>query len=95
MRKYEMMYVLRPELSEEAVAAVVEKLKNIVTSEGGEITAFKEMGKRRLAYEIKHLKEGIYFLMNFDATQALVAELERITRITDEVIRYLIIREDE
>jgi len=95
MRKYEMMYVLRPDLTEENIAAVVDKLKNLVTDQGGEITAFKEMGKRRLAYEIKHLKEGFYFLKNFDATPEIVAELERITRISDEVIRYLVFRIDE
>lgn len=95
MRKYEMMYVLRPDLTEENVSAVVDKLKNLVTDQGGEITEFKEMGKRRLAYEIKHLREGIYFLMNFDATPEIVAELERITRISDEVIRYLVFRVDE
>ncbi len=95
MRKYEMMYVLRPDLTEESTTAVVDKIKNLVTDQGGEITAFKEMGKRRLAYEIKHLREGVYFLMNFDATPEIVAELERITRISDEVIRYLVFRIDE
>lgn len=95
MRKYEMMYVLRPDLTEENTAVLVDKLKNLVTEPGGEITGFKEMGKRRLAYEIKHLREGVYFLMNFDATPEIVAELERITRISDEVIRYLVFRVDE
>jgi len=94
MRKYEMMYVLRPDLTEENIALIVEKLKNVIINQGGEITAFKEMGKRRLAYEIKHIKEGFYFLKNFDATPEIVAELERITRISDEVIRYLVFRVD-
>lgn len=95
MSKYEMMYVLRPDLTEEKIAEVVEKFKNIIINQGGEITAFKEMGKRRLAYEIKHIKEGFYFLKNFDATPEIVAELDRVTRITDEVIRFLIFRVDQ
>lgn len=95
MRKYEMMYVLHPDLTEDAAAALVEKLKNVVTNNGGEITEFKEMGKRRLAYEIKKVRDGIYFLMNFDADQKASAELDRITRISDGVIRHLIFRIDE
>lgn len=95
MRKYEMMYVLRPDLNEESITAIVEKLKGIITNTGGEITEFKEMGKRRLAYEIMHLHEGIYFLKYFDATPEIVAEVDRVTRISDEIIRYLIFRVEE
>lgn len=94
MRKYEVMYILRPTLEQEAVQATVEKFKGIM-SNGGEITNHQDMGKRRLAYEINKIREGFYFLVNFQATPAVVAELERIMKISDEVIRYLIVREDE
>ena len=89
MRKYEVMYILRPELEQEAVQALVEKFQGIIQN-GGEITKHDVMGKRRLAYEINKIRDGIYVLVNFTATPEVVAELERILKISDEVIRYLI-----
>ncbi|GAA0398864.1 30S ribosomal protein S6 [Paenibacillus motobuensis] len=92
MRKYEVMYILRPELEQEAVQALVEKFQGIIQN-GGEITKHDVMGKRRLAYEINKIRDGIYILVNFTATPEVVAELERILKISDEVIRYLITKD--
>ncbi|WMT41013.1 30S ribosomal protein S6 [Paenibacillus sp. D2_2] len=92
MRKYEVMYILRPELEQEAVQALVEKFQGIIQN-GGEITKHDVMGKRRLAYEINKIRDGIYVLVNFTATPDVVAELERILKISDEVIRYLITKD--
>lgn len=92
MRKYEMMYIVRPELDEEAVQAVGEKFQGIINN-GGEVTNYNVMGKRRLAYEIKKYRDGIYVLINFTATPDTVKELDRIVRITDEVIRYIIVQD--
>ncbi|MCJ8013051.1 30S ribosomal protein S6 [Paenibacillus sp. KQZ6P-2] len=89
MRKYEVMYIIRPDVEQEAVQAVVEKFQGIISS-GGEITKHEVMGKRRLAYEIKKFRDGTFVLVNFSATPEVVAELERIMKISDEVIRYLI-----
>ncbi|ANF95066.1 MULTISPECIES: 30S ribosomal protein S6 [Paenibacillus] len=89
MRNYEVMYILRPEMEQEAVEALNERFKGIITTDG-EITKHDVMGKRRLAYEIKKIRDGIYVLVNFTATPAVVAELERIMKISDDVIRYLI-----
>ncbi|MDN4618461.1 30S ribosomal protein S6 [Paenibacillus sp. PsM32] len=89
MRNYEVMYILRPELEQEAVDAAVEKFKGIITN-GGEITKHDVMGKRRLAYEIKKIRDGIYVLVNFQSAPEVVAELERLMKISDDVIRYLI-----
>jgi len=89
MRKYEVMYILRPDLEQEAVEAVTEKFKGII-SNGGEITKHEVMGKRRLAYEIQKLREGIYVLVNFNAAPEIVNELDRVLRISDEVIRFLV-----
>jgi len=89
MRKYEVMYILRPDLEQEAVQSVVEKFQGII-SNGGEITKHEVMGKRRLAYEIQKLREGIYVLVNFNANPEVVDELNRVLRITDEVIRHLV-----
>lgn len=93
MRKYEVMYILRSELEQEAVQAAVEKFANIITSNGGEITKSDLMGKRRLAYEINKMRDGIYVLVHFNAEPAVVAELDRIMKISDEVIRSLIVND--
>lgn len=89
MRKYEVMYIIRPDIEQEAVQAAVEKFQGII-SNGGEITKHDVLGKRRLAYEIKKFRDGHYVLVNFNAEPAVVAELERLMKISDEVIRYLI-----
>lgn len=89
MRKYEVMYIIRPDIEQEAVQAAVEKFQGII-SNGGEITKHDVQGKRRLAYEIKKFRDGVYVLVNFNAEPAVVAELERLMKISDEVIRYLI-----
>ncbi|GIO85494.1 30S ribosomal protein S6 [Paenibacillus faecis] len=92
MRKYEVMYIIRPDVEQEAVQATVEKFQGIIQN-GGEITKHDVMGKRRLAYEINKIRDGIYVLVNFTATPEVVAELERILKISDEVIRYLITKD--
>ncbi|GGF95356.1 30S ribosomal protein S6 [Paenibacillus albidus] len=89
MRKYEVMYIIRPDIEQEAVQAAVEKFQGII-SNGGEITKHDVQGKRRLAYEIKKFRDGVFVLVNFTAEPAVVTELERIMKISDEVIRYLI-----
>lgn len=92
MRKYELMYIIRPDLEQEAVQAAVEKFQGIIQN-GGEITKHDVMGKRRLAYEINKIRDGVYVLVNFTAAPQVVAELERILKISDEVIRYLITKD--
>ncbi len=95
VNKYETIYVIRPNLEEEAVKAVVEKFNNLIVQEGGQIDNVDEWGKRRLAYPIDDLKEGFYILMNFSAPPALPQELERVFKITDDILRYLTIRIEE
>lgn len=95
MNKYESIYVIRPNLEEEAIKAIVEKFSNLITQEGGTVENVDEWGKRRLAYPIDDLKEGYYVLMNFSAASTVPQELERVYKITDDIIRYLTIREDE
>lgn len=95
MRKYEVMYILRPDLQEEAYKASVERFASILTSDGGEIEKAQEMGKKRLAYEINDYREGFYVLVNFQAEPKVVSELERVMKISDDVVRYLIVREEE
>ncbi|MBJ8191526.1 30S ribosomal protein S6 [Bacillus cereus] len=90
MRKYEVMYIIRTDIEQEVVQAAVEKFQGIISNGGGEITKHDVLGKRRLAYEIKKFRDGSFVLVNFTAEPAVVTELERIMKISDEVIRYLI-----
>lgn len=92
MRKYEIMYIVRTDLEEEAVQAVVEKIQGIINN-GGEVTKHNVMGKRRLAYEINKHRDGVYVLVNFTATPEVVKELDRVIRISDEIIRYMIVQD--
>ena len=95
MRNYETMFVLHPDLDEEQTQASIDKYSAIITGGGGEVTKVEIWGKRRLAYEGKKLREGIYVLCHFSAGADLPLELERNFKISDDVIRYLIVREGE
>ncbi|MBO8127845.1 MAG: 30S ribosomal protein S6 [Peptococcaceae bacterium] len=95
MRAYEVMYILRPDLDEENIQAMVDKFQGIVTDHGGEVTELDKWGKRRLAYEINHVHDGYYVVMKFKADGDIAKELDRVLKITDGVMRHLIIREDD
>ena len=88
--KYEVLYVIDPAVGEEGIAALVEKFKALVEG-NGTITSIDEWGKRRLAYPINDLMEGYYVLMTFDAKPDLPAELDRVFKITEGILRSLII----
>ena len=94
MAKYESMYILKPDLEDEAKDALVAKFQDIVKNGGGEIEKVDEWGKRKLAYPINYIGEGYYVLMYFSAPAELPAELERNYRITDEVMRFIVINLD-
>lgn len=87
--KYECMYILNPNLTEEETAAIVEKFKALVEA-NGTLDEMEEMGKRKLAYEINYLTEGYYVLVKFTSGPDFPAELDRVLGITDGVIRSLI-----
>ena len=91
---YEAVYILDPALSEEATAALVAKFKSVVEA-NGTVSEVDEWGKRRLAYPINDLMEGYYVLMTFNAAAEVPAELDRVFRITDSVMRSMIICKDE
>mgnify|MGYP000448860075 FL=1 len=92
--KYELMYIINPNLSEEETAAVVEKFKALV-EQNGTLEEMEEMGKRKLAYEINYISEGYYVLVKFTSGPDFPAELDRIFGITDGVIRSLITKRPE
>ena len=88
--KYEVLYVLNPNLTEEETAGIVEKIKTLIEQNNGTIDEQNEWGKRKLAYEINYLTEGYYVLVKFTSGPELPAELDRILGITDGVIRSLV-----
>jgi len=91
--KYETLFIINPDLDEESTKAVVDKFKNLLET-SAELENIDEWGKRRLAYKIMDKSEGYYVLANFSAVSDFPRELERIYKITDEIIKYLIIKKD-
>ncbi|HHY13715.1 MAG TPA: 30S ribosomal protein S6 [Thermoanaerobacterales bacterium] len=90
MRDYELLFIIDSSLEEEEIKNEVERFKTLIEDGGGEVTEINEWGTRRLAYTIKDKNEGYYVLMHVNAEPAVVQDLERVFKITDEVIRYLI-----
>lgn len=91
---YETMYILRPDLVEEQVEQAISKYQNLIREQGAEQIEIQHRGKRRLAYEIKRQREGIYIQMNYKGPGTLIAPLERSMRLSEEVIRYLTIKQE-
>lgn len=81
MRKYEVMYIIRPNIDEESKKAVIERFNNVLTSNGAEITGTKDWGKRRLAYEINDFRDGFYQIVNVQSDAAAVQEFDRLAKI--------------
>lgn len=92
MNNYEVLYILNSEQDDETIAAQAEKFAGLVTANGGEIVKMDKWGRRRLAYPINFKNEGYYVLMNIKAGSELPAELERNFRISDEVMRYIVVK---
>lgn len=97
VRHYEAMYIVDAETPDEGLEPIIEKYKKIVADGGGEVVeAGKwERGRRPMAYEISKKREGIYILMQFQSDAAVPKELDRIFRISDDVIRHLVVRQNE
>ena len=91
---YETMYILRPDLGEEQVSQQVSKYQTFIQEQGADQIEIQNRGKRRLAYEIGKNREGIYIQMNYQGPGALIAPLERSMRLSEEVIRYLTIKQE-
>jgi small subunit ribosomal protein S6 len=95
MHEYELVYILHPDLPEEDLTALMERISTLATSQQAEIKSQERWEKRRLAYEIKRKREGTYVVMELRASAAAVHEMDRILKITDGVLRHLITRADE
>ncbi len=94
MRNYEAMIILQPGMEEEARTALVEKIQNIIVDNSGTILEASHLGVRRMAYEINKFREGYYLLLNFSIDGMHVGKLEKSLKITEEVLRYLVVRDE-
>ena len=95
MRSYELMFILKPELDEEATAAAVDKYTNLITTQGGSISNVDKWGKRRLAYEVADYRDGYYVVVNFAGEPETSKEIDRVLKISDDVIKHMVIKLDD
>ena len=94
-RTYEVVFIIDPTVGDDEVMKLSETVQKIITTQGGTITKTEVMGKRQLAYEINHKKDGTYVLLEVEGSGAEIAELERRMRVNDQILRYMTIRVDE
>jgi small subunit ribosomal protein S6 len=92
---YELMYIVKPELDDQAVQQEIDKVGQLIQTNGGQVKKVTPWGKRRLAYSVKDQREGHYVVEEFDLDQAKVQEVERILKISDSVFRHLLVRQEE
>ena len=92
MRHYELLFVLKPTLTEEEVQQKLNLMKEVLEKNGAEIASVLEMGTRRLAYEVQKFERGVYFVVYFTAPTAAIKEVERIIRINEEIIKFMTVK---
>lgn len=95
MSPYELMYIVKPELDDQGVQQEIEKVGQLIQTNGGQVKKVTPWGKRRLAYSVKDQREGYYVVQEFDLDQSKIAEVERVLKISDTVFRHLLVRQDE
>ncbi|MFA8439019.1 30S ribosomal protein S6 [Pueribacillus sp. YX66] len=95
MRKYEIMYIIRPDLDEEGRKALIERFNTVLTDQGAELEKVDEMGMRRLAYEIDDYREGYYVVIETNSEPNAIQEFDRLAKISDDIIRFMAIRPGE
>lgn len=94
-RSYEIVFIINPDAEDAEVMRLTEAAQKIITDQGGNIVKTEMMGKRRLAYEINHQRDGIYVLLEVEGSGGEIAEFERRMRVNDRVLRYMTVRVDE
>lgn len=96
MKNYEIMFIVKPTLSEDEVKTVVENFKNVLTTNGAKIVDFVEMGQKELAYEIKKFKNGYYYVITVEANDdKAIKEFDRLSLISGDMLRHLITKIDK
>lgn len=94
-RTYELMFIVRPDMTDEDLDKLISTLQSVVPTSGGTVKSVEKMGKRRLAYTVRRFHDGIYVLMVVEGGGAAIHELERRLRVTEPVIKFLTVRVDE
>ena len=92
MNKYELTVVVSAKIEEDARAQVIERVKELITRFGGEVSDVEEWGKRRFTYEIQKMREGFYYFIHFESDSTVPGEVEQRIRIMDNVLRYLCVK---
>lgn len=95
MNKYEIMYIIRPDIEEDAQTALIERFNTVLTDNGAEIKKVDEKGKRRFAYEINNYRDGFYIVINFSSDVEAINEFDRQAKFSDDIVRHIIVREDD
>ena len=95
MNKYEIMFIVKTTMESDAASKIANNYKTFITDDKGEVTNFKDMGQRKLAYDIKKQNSGFYYVINFSATSETIKELDRRLGLDENILRHLIIRLDE
>ena len=95
MRDYEALLIVNPMLDQEATEGVLTKLKNLINKNDGKVARMNEWGKRRLAHPIDKHTDGYYALIDFEGGSKTISELDRIAKITDDVLRHMITKKEE
>ena len=94
MREYEVMFVVRPNLEDEATNTVCENMKKVLENQGTTINEVVNMGRRELAYEVKKFNNGSYFLFKVTGEPAAVKEFDRVANISEDIIRHLVVKKE-
>lgn len=94
--KYEILYIIRPNIDEEAKTVLIDRFNSILTDNGAEVIESKDWEKRRLAYEINGFREGIYHIVKVSApsSASAISEFDRLAKINDDIVRHMIVREE-
>lgn len=95
MRAYELVFIVSPEIEEDATTEIVDKVSGWITDEGGKINQVEEWGRRKFSYMIRNHKEGQYYLFQVEMEPSLVATLEQNLRLQEPILRYLITVQEE
>ncbi|MBR3696768.1 MAG: 30S ribosomal protein S6 [Clostridia bacterium] len=94
MNKYEALFIINPNVEEAGIKELIEKFSTLINS-NGKVESVEEIGRKKLAYPVKKNLEGFYALINFESDGTIISELERNFRITDEVIKFIVIKKDK
>jgi small subunit ribosomal protein S6 len=94
LNDYEVALIIRPEVEDEGQEAIIDRLSQILTADGGQVTNVEKWGRRRLAYPINKVNEGIYYFVQGQFSTSVLSELERNVRLSEDILRHMVIRTD-